>query len=278
MPELPEVRALCERLDTAFAGRVVTGVGLHSFSALKTTSPALGTLVGKAISSVTSRGKYIVWHFAGGLRMLWHLGSAGRVDCEQPSKATRPRGAVLRLEFGDRSVLVREHGHERRAAVHVLLPDDAGPLSALGPEPDEEAFAVLVLGGSDRRQLHTILRDQRAVAGIGRGYADDMLQRAGLSPFATLAGLDPPARRRLLEAVRAVLDNALARERQRSGGLSEASLGERFAVHRRAGQPCPTCGTTLRRVSFVDNDIVYCPSCQTGGRVLADRRLSRLVR
>lgn len=272
------MRALAERLATALSGQRVLGAHLSSFSALKTVSPRLEALVGASLTTVHSRGKFVVWRLSGELTMLWHLGNAGRVDIERPPKSTKPRGAVLRLEFGDLAVLLREYGHERRCAVHVLHAEDPGPLATLGPEPGEEGFAALVLEGNDRRQLSTLLRDQATVAGIGRGYLDDALQRAGLSPFASLGALDPPARRRLLDAVRAVLDEALARERKHTGGLSDASLKDRFAVHRRAGEPCPGCGTTLRRVSFADNDLVYCPTCQTGGRILADRRLSRLVR
>jgi len=207
-----------------------------------------------------------------------HLGNAGRVDLEAPPKATRPRGSLVRAAFDDVAVLVREHGRERRAGLWVLGDGDDGPLAPLGPEPGEPAFATLVLESQDRRHLHTLLRDQRTVAGVGRGYADDVLNRARLSPFATLAALDDDARRALLDATRAVLDEALQRERTREGGLSAASLGDRFAVHRRAGEPCPRCGRTLERVSYESYEIVYCPDCQTKGKVLADRRLSRLLR
>ena len=151
-------------------------------------------------------------------------------------------------------------------------------MAALGPEPTEPAFAELIAHGDDRRHLHTLLRDQRTVAGIGRGYADDALHRARLSPFASLSALDEEGRARLLDAVTEVLDEALVRERERVGGLSASSLGDRFAIHRRAGEPCPRCDRRLERVSFASNEIVYCPDCQTGGRVLADRRLSRLLK
>lgn len=210
-------------------------------------------------------------------RALVHLGSR-TLDIERPTKATRPRGALVRFDFDQLGLLVREHGTERRAGLWVLDAADDGPLAAIGPEPFDEAFETLILKGSDSRQLHTMLRDQRTVAGIGRGYADDLLLRAGLSLFAALSRLDAVARQRLLDASRQVLDEALERERQRTGGLSAPSLGDRFSVHRRAGEPCPTCGRRLERVSFESNDIVYCPSCQTKGKVLADRRLSRLLR
>jgi formamidopyrimidine-DNA glycosylase len=135
----------------------------------------------------------------------------------------------------------------------------------------------LLTGGDDQRQLHTLLRDQRTVAGIGRGYADDILHEARLSPFRKLTNLDGAERERLVTSVTAVLDAALARERRRSGGLP-TKLPDRFVVHGKAGTPCPRCGDDLRRVSFESHEIVYCPACQTGGAVLADRRMSRLVR
>jgi formamidopyrimidine-DNA glycosylase len=153
-----------------------------------------------------------------------------------------------------------------------------GPLAALGPEPDDPAFAEVIMNGDSNRHIHTVLRDQRTLAGVGRGYADDALNLAGLSPFASLRSLTTEQRSRLVDAVRSVLDDALTQERSRTGGLSEPKLGLRFAVHNRVGKPCPRCGEPLLRVSFESHEIVYCKHCQTKGRVLADRRLSRLLR
>jgi formamidopyrimidine-DNA glycosylase len=160
----------------------------------------------------------------------------------------------------------------------VLGPGDDGPLAGLGVEATSEDLAEFLSTGDSTRHLHTLLRDQHVVAGIGRGWADDILNRAALSPFASLRSLDADQRARLIESVRTVLDEALELERGRSGGLSEAKLGGRFAVHNRSGQPCPRCGTTLERVSFDSYEVVYCPTCQTKGKVLADRRMSRLLR
>lgn len=278
MPELPEMRALAERLEARLRGTVLESVRAFSFSFLKTVRPAPEALVGDTVSSLHSRGKYLVWSFSEDLRALVHLGNAGRLDLEVPPKATKPKGALARLAFDGQAVLLREHGSERRAGMWVLGPGDDGPLASLGPEPFEAGFAELVLHGADRRHLHTLLRDQHAVAGIGRGYADDALNRAGLSPFAALAGLDRSQRAHLLDAVRSVLTEALDAERARVGGLSDASLGDRFSVHGRAGSPCPRCSRRLERVAFESHEIAYCPTCQTAGRVLADRRLSRLLR
>jgi formamidopyrimidine-DNA glycosylase len=278
MPELPEVRALAERLDAAVAGQRLVDVSVPGFSGLKTVEPSPATLIGAPLWGVRSRGKYLIFDLGERGRALVHLGNSGRVDLERPVKATRPRGSLVRFTFEDVGLLVREHGTERRAGLWILDTADDGPLAEIGPEPFDEAFADLVLHGTDARRLHTMLRDQRTVAGIGRGYADDVLQRAALSPFASLSRLDDAARQRLLDAVRQVLDEALVRERHRTGGLSAPSLGDRFSVHRRAGEPCPTCGHRLERVSYESNDIVYCPGCQTKGKVLADRRMSRLLR
>ena len=160
----------------------------------------------------------------------------------------------------------------------MLAAGEDGPLGSLGPEPGDEAFGSLVMEGDSTRQLHSMLRDQHVVAGIGRGYADDALNRARLSPFASLRSLDAEERSRLLAAVRSVLDEALALERTREGGLSDAKLGGRFLVHNRHGEPCPNCKAPLLRVSFESHEIAYCKECQTKGRPLADRRLSRLLR
>jgi formamidopyrimidine-DNA glycosylase len=278
MPELPEVQALAERLTGLLAGATFEGAVPFAFSALKTYDPPPESLVGARLERVGRRGKFLVFEFEGGRRMLLHLSQAGRPEVEAPAKSTRPKGAVVRLRFAERpSVLIKEYGTERKAGWWVLVPGDDGPLAALGPEPDSEEFARLILEGDDRRRVHTLLRDQHTVAGIGRGYSDDILHRARLSPYATLAQLSDDERRELLATIGEVLDEALAIERKRSGGLPP-KLGEHFTVHGRYGTPCPRCGADLRRVSYESHEVTYCPECQTGGKVLADRRLSRLLK
>ncbi|HVM12607.1 MAG TPA: DNA-formamidopyrimidine glycosylase family protein [Actinomycetota bacterium] len=274
---MPEVQALAERLHDALAGTALVRLDPLQFAALKTVDPPPERLIGRPLTGVGRRGKYLTFDY-GGLRLLVHLSQGGRVVLEEPPKATRPRGAVLRIrhERGP-GVLVREFGTERKAGWWVLAEGDEGPLDRLGPEPHGPAFETFVLSGDDARRIHTILRDQRTVAGIGRGYADEILHRARLSPFAALAKLTPDERRLLLAATREVLDEALEQERRRTGGLP-ARLGDRFRIHHRHGDPCPRCGDDLRRVSYASHEVTYCPACQTGGKVLADRRLSRLVR
>ena len=279
------MQALAERLDAAVGGRTLVGYELFGFSSLKTVVPAPDALVGHDLLSVGRRGKYLVAEFDDGHRLLLHLSQAGRLDVEDRPKKTRGgKGGVVRLAFaGDDgrvgpALLVREFGTERKAAWWVLAPGDDGPLDRLGPEPDSEAFADFVLRGADKRRIHTWLRDQRTVVGVGRGYSDDALWRAGLSPYSTLGQLDDASRRRLLDAVRGVLADGLTKERTRTGGLSEPKLGAHFEVHGRAGTPCPRCGADLLRVSYESHEVVYCAPCQTGGKVLADRRMSRLLK
>lgn len=277
MPELPEVQALAERLDGLLAGAALEGIEPLQFSAMKTVTPRPADLAGRTLGGVGRRGKYVVFEL-GGPRLLVHLSQGGRVDLEDPPKRSRTKGGVLRLRFHERpAVLVKEFGTQRKAGWWTLAEGDDGPLAALGPEPSDEAFAELILGGGDARRIHTMLRDQRTVAGIGRGHADDILHRARLSPYATLQQLGGERRAELLAAVRGVLDQALESARTRTGGLPP-KLSDRFAVHGRHGTPCPRCGGDLRRISYEDYEITYCPACQTGGKVLADRRLSRLVR
>jgi formamidopyrimidine-DNA glycosylase len=278
------MQALAERLDAALRGATLEAAVPLGFSALKTVVPGPEMLVGHEVRGVGRRAKYLVFEFGDDApRILVHLSQAGRLDVERPPKQTRAKGSVARLVFRDVggeavALLVREFGHERKAAWWVLAPDDDGPLDRLGPEPDSDAFAELVLHGDDRRRVHTILRDQRTVSGVGRGYADDALWRARLSPYASLASLDDAQRAALLDAVRGVLADGVALERRRTGGLSQPKLGEHFEVHARHGTPCPRCGDAMRRVSYESHEVTYCPACQTGGKVLADRRLSRLVK
>ena len=277
MPELPELQALAERISQSYGGAVLRRVDAFQFSALKTVEPSPSDLAGQTLGGVGRRGKYLIFEL-GDLRVLLHLSQGGRVDFENPPKSTKPRGAVARFVFAAApSLLVKEFGTERKAAWWVLAADDDGPLRDLGPEPFDEAFAATLDATSDGRQLHNWLRDQKVVAGIGRGFADDILHEARLSPLKKTASLTPEERTRLLDAVRTVLAGATGRERERSGGLP-AKMGERFTIHNHYGQPCPRCGGTLQHVVYESREVVYCPRCQTGGKVLADRVLSQFLK
>lgn len=277
MPELPEVQALAERLGEVLTGAELIALDQLQFSSLKTYAPRPSELIGHVIDRVGRRGKFVVLEL-GGPRLLFHLSQGGRVDVESPPKTTKPRGSVLRIRAQDRpSVLVKEFGHERKAGWWVLAEGDEGPLAKLGPEADSEEAAAWFRGSDDGRRVHTILRDQRTIAGIGRGYADDVLHRAKLSPYAVLGKLSAKEREALIDAIGGVLVEALGAERRRTGGLP-TKIGDHFTVHGHAGEPCPRCGEDLRRVSYESHEVAYCPNCQTGGKILADRRLSRLVR
>ena len=281
------MQALSERLDTLLAGTTLRRADLLGFSSLKTYAPAPDDLKGRRLEHISRKAKYLVWDFDDGNRIVLHLSQAGRLDIEEPPKKTKPRGAVARFVFGQGDagldgtgigILVREYGTQRKASWWVLAPGDDGPLDGLGPEPGSQEFAHFIRTSESGRHLTTDLRDQRVVSGIGRGWGDDILQRAKLSPFASLRSLTDEQREELIKAAVDVMHEALELERQREGGLSEAKLGGRFKVHNRFGQPCPTCGDTLERVSFESYEMSYCPTCQTGGKVLADRRLSRLLK
>jgi formamidopyrimidine-DNA glycosylase len=277
MPELPEVQALAERIHARLAGATFVRAEPLSFSALKTVTPSPEDLGGKRLDGVGRRGKFLVFALER-YRLVVHLSQGGRIDLAPGSVNSRPRGAVVRLHFDrDPAVLVKEFGTERKAGWWVLAPGDDGPMAKLGPEPFSEEFRHLVMIGTDRGRLHAMLRDQREVAGIGRGYSDDILHRAKLSPYRSLSSLLEEEREALLLAVHEVLTEALEAERRRPAGLPP-KLGDHFVVHGRYGTPCPVCGSDLRRVSYESHEVTYCPTCQTGGRVLADRRLSRLIR
>ena len=277
MPEMPEVQGLAERLHAVLAGAELRALDQLQFSSLKTYAPRPAELIGRAIERVGRRGKFVVMEL-GGPRLLFHLSQGGRVDVEDPPKSTKPRGSVLRIRCAGRpSVLLKEFGKERKAGWWVLAEGDEGPLAVLGPEVLSDAFAEWVRKSDDTRRVHTILRDQRTVAGVGRGYSDDILHHAMLSPYAVLAKLSADERERLLTSIRNVLDQALIAERARSGGLP-TKIGDHFTVHGKYGMPCPRCGEDLRRVSYESHEVAYCPTCQTGGKILADRRMSRLVK
>jgi formamidopyrimidine-DNA glycosylase len=275
------MQALSERIDEWLRGAIFEGYVPLGFTGLKTAVPSPDDLIGRSLTGVSRRAKYVILHFAGTpeLRIAFHLSQAGRVDFEQPPKTTKPKGSVVRWKFSDnRAVLVREFGTERKAGWWVLAPGNKGPMATLGPEVTSDEFAQWLRTATDGRRVHTILRDQHTVAGVGRGYADDALHRAKLSPYASLKSLDTAERERLLTAILEVLADGLERERGREGGLSANKLGEHFTVHGKAGLPCPVCGNDLKRVSYESHEVVYCPQCQTGGKVLADRRMSRLMK
>lgn len=271
------MKALAERLAESLDQAVFASAQPLQFAALKTVTPAPEELEGLTVASITTRGKFVVMDFAGP-RLAFHLSQGGRVDIEAPPRISRPKMGVVRLRFKDApAILIKEFGTERKAGWWVLAAGDEGPMATLGPEPGTDAFNELIRTSQDNRRLHTMLRDQHTVAGMGRGYTDDALHDARLSPYASLKSLDAASRETLLNSIDKVLADGLEAERKRRGGLP-TKLGDHWVVHNRAGEPCPECGADLRRVSYESHEVTYCPDCQTGGRVLADRRMSRLVK
>src|SRR5215207_258687 len=251
MPEAPQMQALGESVEAWLQGATFEGYTPLGFTGLKTYEPAPESLIGATLERVDRRAKYLSLWFDTGTRIVFHLSQAGRLDFETPPKTTKPKGSVVRWKFSDdRAVLLREWGTERKAGWWVLGPGDDGPLDKLGPEATSDEFAAFVRESTDGRRIHTILRDQCTVAGVGRGYADDVLHRAKLSPYASLKSLSTEERERLIAALHDVLAEGLERERTRTGGLSQNKLGEHFTVHGKNGVPCPVCGTDLKRVSY----------------------------
>jgi formamidopyrimidine-DNA glycosylase len=281
VPELPELQALAEGLTAHLAGRQIAAVREHHPATLKTAEPPADALVGRAIRRVWRRGKLIGVEAEGGLHLVIHLMQAGRLGMAA-RPATRPgRQASLDVDVGGDEVLrLRELSSKRRASAHVL--DEAGlaahpPYARLGPEPiglGAEGWRAALDGPG---VLHTVLRDGRRVAGIGRAYASEIMWAAKLAPFARAAALDHDAVARLARAADAVLTQALDRARERITTEMPNREARVTAVHGHHGEPCLRCGTRLEHVAFAEYDLVYCPACQTGGRVYRDRRMSRLL-
>ncbi|MEW6581165.1 MAG: DNA-formamidopyrimidine glycosylase family protein [Actinomycetota bacterium] len=282
MPELPELQALAEGLDAALRGVEVTGVAAWLPSAVKTAEPPLDALVGGRVTRVWRRGKLVIVD-VDDLSLVVHLMQAGRLGV-YPAAARRPaRTAVLSLRVGaDEELRLRELSTEHRATVHLVPRGDLGahgPLAGLGPEPvglSADGWRGVLDGPAAR--LHSALRDGHRVAGIGRCYASEIMWAARLAPFATASALGDEELGRLARAADAVLTQAVDRARERITTRLPDREQRVTAVHGHAGEPCLRCGARLARVSFTGYELVYCPPCQTGGRVYADRRTSRFLR
>ncbi|MGC3955016.1 MAG: DNA-formamidopyrimidine glycosylase family protein [Propionicimonas sp.] len=287
MPELPEVEALRGFLADRCVGKVVADTQLVAFACLKTFDPPLAALPGLEVERVARRGKFLGLEI-GGLWLAFHLARAGWLvwKDEVPATPVRPsRGPLaFRLRLADDSGFdLTEAGTQKRLALYLVAQlEDIPGIASLGPEPLDEAFTEgrfnAILDGAGRSQLKGVLRDQRTIAGIGNAYSDEILHAAKLSPFKPANGLSADERTRLYQALRGELTAAV----ERASGLAAKELkdGKRAAmrVHGRTGQPCAVCGDTVAEVSFADSSLQYCPTCQTGGRPLADRRLSRLLK
>jgi DNA-formamidopyrimidine glycosylase len=286
MPELPEVEALAVFLRDRARGHVIVRAEAASFAVLKTFDPPLSAVAGLAIEDAGRHGKFLDLT-CGDLHLVIHLARAGwlRWRDDLPDKPVRPGKSPLafRIAFGDGSGFdLTEAGTQKRLAVYLVQdPQQVPGVATLGPEPMADDFTVGALAGilaGRRMQIKGVLRDQHIVAGIGNAYSDEVLHAAKMSPYKLAATFTPEETETLHTAIVTTLRDAV----KRSAGLAAASLkGEKktgLRVHGRAGQPCPACGDTIREVSFADSALQYCPACQTGGKPLADRRLSRLLK
>ncbi|MEU9593016.1 DNA-formamidopyrimidine glycosylase family protein [Streptomyces sp. NPDC048193] len=287
MPELPEVEALREFLTEHLDGREIVRVLPVAISVLKTYDPAPSALEGRPVAAVHRYGKFLGIETAGGLHLVTHLARAGWLHWRDslpdglPRPGKGPLALRVALETGAGFDLT-EAGTQKRLAVYVVSdPRQVPGVARLGPDPlsddfDEARFAALLAG--ERRQLKGALRDQSLIAGVGNAYSDEILHAAKMSPFKLAASLTDEETARLYTALRTTLTEAVERSRGLAAGRLKAEKKSGLRVHGRTGEPCPVCGDTVREVSFSDSSLQYCPTCQTGGRPLADRRLSRLLK
>ena len=287
MPELPEVEALKDFLTEHLVGHEIVRVLPVAISVLKTYDPPVDALQGHRVTAVHRYGKFLDLETDGGPRLVTHLARAGWLHWKDPLPSGVPRPGkgplALRvaLETGAGFDLT-EAGTQKRLAVYVVRdPQEVPGVSRLGPDPladdfDEARFAALLEG--ERRQIKGALRDQSLIAGVGNAYSDEILHAAKMSPFKLAASLTPADVTRLYEALRTTLTEAVDRSRGIAAGRLKAEKKTGLRVHGRTGEPCPVCGDTIREVSFSDSSLQYCPTCQTGGKPLADRRLSRLLK
>jgi formamidopyrimidine-DNA glycosylase len=280
MPELPEVQAHAERLTEDFAGARLHRFLPLSFTALKTVEPAPAQAYGRPLDEVGRRGKYLLLRF-GSVTFVVHLMQGGRlvVDAKQTA---RPRGGLARFVFeGDApALLLTEQGTERKAGVWCVESRAAltsPPLAALGPEADVvEPDELAALFGQRSVRLHGFLRDQRAIAGLGRRLANEVCHRARLSPFAMTGKLGADGAAEVAKAIRDAVAEGLEYERGRDDMSSSKDRPGR--VHHRTGEPCPVCGDAIRAVEFSGYTVNYCPTCQTGGKILADNTTSKFLK
>ena len=286
MPELPEVAALAAFLDGRAAAWPIRRIDVASLSVLKTADPPYTALIDKTIASVDRIGKYLVIATDDGPYLVIHLSRAGwiRWSDDLSPRPLKPGGKspiALRVHCGmpGEGFDVTEAGTQKRLAAWVVNdPADVERIASLGPDAlavSREDFGALLAGTNGR--IKTVLTDQRTLAGIGNAYSDEILHAARLSPFATASSLNDETVDTLYDAMRAILTDATQRmEGDPSTLKSEKRSG--MKVHARTGSPCPVCGDTVREVSFADRSFQYCATCQTGGKILADRRMSRLLK
>lgn len=288
MPELPEVEALADHLRRHAVGRMVSRVDVSAFSVLKTFDPPVAALHGGTVTAAHRWGKYLGMEVESGgapLHLITHLSRAGWLrwsDKLAPTPLKPGKGPIaLRVHLGDSQGFdLTEAGTQKRLAVWVVRdPMDVPQIASLGPDAlslDSTALAGVLAGNSGR--IKTVITDQKVMAGIGNAYSDEILHVAKLSPFATAGKLTDAQLGALHDAMITVLTDAVSRSVGQQAATLKGEKRSGLRVHARTGLPCPVCGDTVREVSFADKSFQYCPTCQTGGKVLADRRMSRLLK
>ena len=283
MPELPDITVYCEALAERVAGRTLRGVRLRSAFLLRTAVPPLSACDGRRVESVSRAGKRVVLSLEGGLRLVLHLMIAGRLHWKAKDAKLGGRNDLAAFDFDDGTLTLTEAGSRKRASLHVVTGDEGvRALVREGVEPllaSPADFDAALLRES--RTLKRALTDPRLFSGIGNAYSDEILHRARLSPVTLTSRLTDAERARLRDAAVAVLTEWTERlRRERGGAFPEkvTAFREGFAVHGRFGLPCPDCGTPVQRIVHAENESNYCARCQTGGKLLADRALSQLLR
>jgi formamidopyrimidine-DNA glycosylase len=291
VPELPEVEALTAFLRERAVGRVVARVDVPGIHVLKTYDPPPTALAGLTVEGVARHGKWLDLAIGagtgGGLHLVVHLARAGWLQWREslppapPRMGKGPLGVRVHLDDGSGFDLT-EQGTQKRLAVHVVRdPAEVPGVATLGVDPLDPGFSAPVLAGllaEQRGQVKGLLTDQRLLAGVGNAYSDEVLWEVGMSPFKPAGSLTPDDVERLHAALVDTLRAAVARAEGLAAGQLKAEKKSGLSVHGRAGLPCPRCGDTVREVSFATKALQYCPTCQTGGKPLADRRLSRLLK
>jgi formamidopyrimidine-DNA glycosylase len=286
VPELPEVQALVDFLDERTSGLAVAALELASFSVLKTFDPPPAALAGSPVDGVSRHGKFLDMDIDG-IHLVFHLARAGwlRWSDELPNTVMRPGKSpiALRVRLSDGSGFdLTEAGTKKSLAAYLVRDVSLVPgIARLGPDPmaddfDEETFAAMLEGR--RTQVKGLLRDQEFIAGVGNAYSDEILHVAKLSPFAIAASLKPADVQRLYAALRDTLMGAVVAASGKPAKELKDAKREGMRVHGRTGLPCPVCGDAVREVSFADSSLQYCATCQTAGKPLADRRMSRLLK
>ncbi len=287
MPEMPEVQGLVDFLGARLTGLAITQARISAISALKTYDPPIDALVGAHVESVVRRGKFVDIATDAGAHLVFHLAKAGwlRWHDALPTTVIKPGRSpiALRVGFADGSGFdLTEAGTKKSLAVSVVRePDEVPGIARLGPDPLDPAFtrdALAELLAGRRTQIKGVLRDQSIVAGIGNAYSDEILHVARLSPYALAATLDDAEIDTLYAATIETLSDAVEAASGRPPAELKDAKRRGMRVHGRQGEACPVCGDVVRSVFFADNSLEYCATCQTGGKVLADRRLSRLLK